>query len=315
MIVKLLRIAPLAPVCLVLAGCPSALTQYKYQSETNYDKDKNARVSYLSMTTKGDAEMNTDAGQVKAGSSSAEISADGTNASLKMPKDSVIANQDVARNHDWDPNEIYGDKGNSVQVEHTTGLNEENDTFLTYHENKSSPQVTELARGYAGTRSDASVIAGLRNQANHSATYNGTGSAYVGQGEYDYFVDGSLQMTAQFSGAKAGLVGQIMQTAAPDLSKNPNGVNQVTFTGKFIDGSSDYSIGDIKLNATGMASSGNPNGEVATITNGGGVGSFFGSHAQGTMGTFSGAGQTTDSGQSPVNVIGSFQGKTADNDP
>lgn len=321
---KLLRIAPLAPVCLALAGCPSALTQYNFTSESNYGQDKNARVAYLSMLNKNGPGMNTDAGQVKSGASSAAITANGANASLTMPDGSAIRNQAVARDTSWNPTEYYGDQDNSIVVERTAGLNEEGDTFLTYHEqggaaSPPSPERRELARGYAGTRSDASVVAALRNRTNHSATYTGTGSAYVGQDDYTYNVDGTLLMTARFAGANAGLTGQIMQTAAPDLKTNPNGVDQVTFTGKFIDNSPDYAINDIKLNATSSASTDNPNGQIADVKNGGGVGSFFGSHAQSTMGVFAGTGETTNdpkgSSHSLVNVIGSFQGTTTGNNP
>jgi hypothetical protein len=316
---KFLRFAPLAPVCLALTGCPSAVSQFK--SNASFDKDSNARVTYLYMTNSDGPATITDPGEIQSGSSSANITADGAKATLQLPTGSVVTGQEVARDASVDGAEYYGDQHNSVVVQRTPGLNEEDDTFLSYHEQNTSgtpqlsPQVTQLARGYSGTRSDASVVAGLRSQENHSATYSGTGSAYIGQGDYAYFVDGGLQMTAQFGGADVGLSGQIMQTDPVDLQTNPNGVNRVSFKGEFIDDSPDYKIGAIKLNATGAASTDNPDGQIATISNGGGVGSFFGSHAQGTMGAFAGSGETTDAGKSPVRIIGSFQGKTGDNNP
>lgn len=318
--VKFFRFAPLAPLCFALAGCPSASDQFFFRPG-DLDKASNARVTYLRMSNDKGAATITTPGEIRPGAGPANISADGTKASFALTAGNELSSQEnLARNSSFPSAEAYGDQQDSIVVQRTPGLNEENDTFLTYHEQKTSTpavHVTELARGYAGTRSDASVITALRNQANHSATYNGTGSAYVGQGDYAFFVDGSLQMTARFAGPNAGISGNIAQTTPFDPATNPNGVDRVTFTGQFIDNSPDYSIANIKLNATGAASTDNPDGQIADIKNGGGVGSFFGAHAQGTMGSFAGTGETTNdpkgSSHSPVNVIGSFQGTTTDN--
>lgn len=319
--VKFFRFAPLAPVCLALAGCPSAPTQFFFRP-ADLDTASNARVTYLRMTNdKGQATI-TAPGEIKPGAGPADISADGTKASFALTAGHEISSQEnLARDSSFPSAEVYGDQHDSIVVQRTPGLNEENDTFLTYHEvstpSSSQVSVTELARGYAGTRSDASVVTALRSQANHSATYSGTGSAYVGQGDYAYFVDGSLQMTAQFAGGTTGISGNIVQTTPFDPATNPSGVNRVGFTGKFIDNSPDYQIGGIQLSATGSVSTTNPGGVVADIKNGGGVGSFYGAHAQGTMGSFAGTGETTNDPQgaphSPVTLIGSFQGTTADN--
>jgi hypothetical protein len=252
--------------------------------------------------------------KLRTASDAATVTADGKSASLVPDQMHGIERQkDLARNSDYDPAEVYGDaQKNIVVTSRPTGLNEENDTFLTFHENHVTNQLTkqtQYAAAYTGTRSDPDVVTALRGRSNHSATYTGTGSAYVGQGDFDYHIDGILNLTARFNGADAGLAGQIVQTKPADLATNPNGVNAATFTGQFIDKSPDYTIGDIRLR--------NPDGEVAAITEGGGVGSFFGSHAQGTMGAFVGTGRTTNdsagAGHSSVNVIGSFEGKTSDN--
>jgi hypothetical protein len=120
-----------------------------------------------------------------------------------------------------------------------------------------------------------------------------------------------MALTAQFTGADAGLAGQIVQTARTDPATNPDGVNQVRFTGKFIDDSPDYRIGDLSLY--------NAKGKFASLSNGGGVGSFFGAHAQGTMGAFSATNmdaQEKDPNHVPgINLLGSFSGTTSDNNP
>jgi hypothetical protein len=310
--VKLSKTASLALVCVALplaAGCspePRAFQQF-----ANLDQSKNARVAYLA--TNSDKEQptfgNTETSVV--GRVAADITADGKTASYTSDPQGVSQSQkDLA--YAPSTGEFYGDQNSNIVVVREHGLNEADDTFLTFHENRFKSNNTnfrtEFDRGYVGTRSDASVIADLRGQADHSAIYSGTGSAKVAQGDYVYDVDGSMKMKVNFAGANTGLTGLIMQGTPIDPVTNPSGVNQVKFEGKFVDGTPDYDVSNIRLR--------NADGEVAAISNGGGMGSVFGAHAQGTMGAFSGTGQTTNdpgSDHSPVNIIGSFQGKTSDN--
>lgn len=275
----------------------------------------NARFAMIETFKKNDGTGGIAGSSRRGATGSATITADGTTASFKPDSDGVEPQSGLPINHAADPSEVYGDPDSSIAVERQAGLNEAGDTFLTYHETHDG-NFTTYARGYAGTRSDAGVITAARNATSpRMAIYDGAGSAYVGQGDFAYFVDGALRMNVQFNGATAGIAGKITDTSVTSATEdNPNGVNQVTFTGAFRDGSPDYDINDIRLNATSSANTDNPSGQVATIKQGGGVGSFFGSTAQGTMGAFTGTGLTTTSGgkdESEVNVIGSFAGKAA----
>lgn len=311
---KLSRVAPLALACLALPLAAGCAEPRAFQHFTTLDQSKNARVAYLATNSNTEQPTFGDTATSVVGRTSADITADGKTANYTSGPESYSESQkDLA--YAPSTGEFYGDQNSNIVVVREHGLNEADDTFLTFHENRfkssNNNYRTEFDRGYAGTRSDASVIADLRGRADHSAIYSGTGSAKVAQGDYVYDVDGSMKMKANFTGADAGLTGLIIQGTPVDLATNPNGVNQVKFEGKFVDGSPDYDISNIRLR--------NADGEVATIDNGGGVGSFFGSHAQGTMGAFSGTGQTTNdptgADHSPVNIIGSFQGKTSDNNP
>lgn len=276
-------------------------------STLDIKQTSNARVAYLTLSSKpGNPPItgSSDSG----GTGSANIVADGAHASMtpdfngiKPQKDLPIASASP---------ELYGDGSSSIYVERQTGLNEQDDTFLTYHESHDG-NTTMYARGYVGTRTDAGVITNLRKSAvPRSATYTGTGFANVGQGGHAYEIDGDLLLTADFSApeGKNALSGSITDASvtAP-TADNPDGINQVKFKGSLRDNEPDYGITDIELATTSA------NVTLVEIDDGGGTGSFFGSKAQGTMGVFAGAGVTsyrTKEGKGKhVNVIGSFAGK------
>jgi hypothetical protein len=269
----------------------------------SFDPDANARVAYIA--TEGSDADGIKNEEVATGTASATITADAQSASYDPDTGDIQGQTNLPAGQGG----IYGDAQSSIYRQQTA-VSDQGDTFLTYHEVKDGTR-TELSRGYTGTRSDASTVADLRSATNHTATYTGTGSALVGQGDdpkFSYYVDGNMTMNATFAGQTPGISGRIVDTTVTAPTQyNPNGVNTVLFSGSFIDDSPDYEINDIRLNQ-------NTN-EIAVIDNGGGVGSFFGSHAGGTMGVFAGTGGTTDEHPSPVKVIGSFQGTTADNDP
>jgi hypothetical protein len=174
------------------------------------------------------------------------------------------------------------------------------DAFLVFTQNNpADTHTTQYTYGYSGTRAPQTFVDTLTNN-KHKATYTG-GSDFRGAiGNQYMMMSGTLTMDVEFGDGKnevQGSIGTLVGTP-------PVPMDQVKFEGSLSHTNSDFEITSVEmLNGTTV---------INATGNSGGVGSFFGDRAQGTIGVFHVDGMMAD-GTTRVNALGQFHGSTTDN--
>jgi len=299
----------LAAVAAMLVGIPFATgcgDKTSFQLE-----DTTSRMAY---TVNDPLSPNSAASE--AGSDAATVVVTPDSAGFETPSDGVRNQNNLVRNPGGDnANQLFAGKSYTgtnvdggpaeIYVGDTMTVGGE-DVFLSVHDNVVGTTRKERALAYTGNRTSIDTIDQLRGRDSHQATYTGAGRITGNTGPANLAVDGTLEMTVNFTGGDADVTGR-MDFTTPQGPDNGNGLTSMTFDGAFADGSADYSINNIKIQKN--------DADYVELDKQSGVGSFFGTNAGGTVGVFAGSGRTLDAFPSDVNVNGYFVGSTTDNDP